>query len=70
MEKNRKNESYRHKLKYIHDYNKTHYSNVIVKFRRGKDDPIIAWLNMQPSKNGYIKDLILADMESQEDTCL
>ena len=47
--------------KYIQDYQKTNYKKLLICFR--KDDPILDWIESQPRKGKYIKDLIKKDYD-------
>ena len=46
-------------------YQKECTKNVSIRFMPGDAD-LLAWLNAQPSKAGYVKALIRADMEAQK----
>lgn len=43
-------------------YNKTHVIQYSLKLNVGTDEDMIAFLNSIENKNGYLKDLIRADM--------
>ena len=43
-------------------YNRKNVRQVILKLNRKTDDDILGWLDEQANKQGYIKDLIRADM--------
>lgn len=51
------------KIKYIHDYNKATYKQVILHLHKDKDSELIAKLDSVKSKNGYLKDLIRSDID-------
>lgn len=44
-------------------YEKKTYKQILLKIR--KDSNIIEWLEKQPSKNGYIINLIMEDMKKK-----
>ena len=48
-------------------YDKTHTVGVYLKLNRSTDADILAWLDQKPNRQGYIKDLIRADMENADD---
>ena len=50
-------------LKATKKYEKKTYKQILLKIR--KDSNIIEWLEKQPSKNGYIINLIMDDMEKR-----
>lgn len=50
-------------LKATKKYEKKTYKQILLKIR--KDSNIIEWLEKQPSKNGYILELIKKDMEKK-----
>lgn len=45
------------------EVHKDEFKNYHFKFRRGKDDELIEKLENVPSKQDYIRQLILADLE-------
>lgn len=45
-------------------YQRNHTKNVSIRFMPGDAD-VLAWLNSQPNKAGYVKALIRADMEAR-----
>lgn len=67
-----------HKKEYNQEYNKkTNYAaqrkylaerskQVAFRVFSPQDDALISWLESQPNKSGYIKDLIRADMEQRK----
>ena len=50
-------------LKATKKYEKKTYKQILLKIR--KDSNIIEWLEKQPSKNGYIINLIMDDMKKK-----
>lgn len=50
-------------LKATKKYEKKTYKQILLKIR--KDSNIIEWLEKQPSKNGYITNLIMEDMKKK-----
>ena len=50
-------------LKATKKYEKKTYKQILLKIR--KDSNIIEWLEKQPSKNGYIIDLVMDDMKKK-----
>lgn len=50
-------------LKATQKYEKKTYKQILLKIR--KDSNIIEWLEKQPSKNGYIINLIMDDMKKK-----
>lgn len=48
--------------KYILEYNKEHTQRVAIKLNKKTDADILAWLELQSNKQGYIKQLIRDDM--------
>lgn len=50
-------------LKATKKYEKKTYKQILLKIR--KDSNIIEWLEKQPSKNGYIINLIMEDMKKK-----
>lgn len=46
-------------------YNKARAKQIIFSLYTPKDDKVLAWLNQQPNKAGYIKQLIKEDMEKK-----
>ena len=44
-------------------YNKAHMKSVLLSFHEENEADILAYLNEQGNKNGYVKELIRADME-------
>lgn len=46
-------------------YQKESTKNISIRFMPGDAD-ILAWLDEQPSKAGYVKTLIRADMEARK----
>lgn len=44
-------------------YDREHARNLTIKFYDTKDADLLAWLEQQPTKGGYIKQLIRDDME-------
>lgn len=53
----------RSQLKATKKYEKKTYKQILLKIR--KDSNIIEWLEKQPSKNGYIINLIMDDMKKK-----
>lgn len=51
-------------LKATKKYEKKTYKQILLKIR--KDSNIVEWLEKQPSKNGYIINLIMDDMKKKE----
>ena len=51
-------------LKATKKYEKKTYKQILLKIR--KDSNIIEWLDKQPSKNGYIINLVMDDMKKKE----
>lgn len=51
-------------LKATKKYEKKTYKQILLKIR--KDSNIIEWLDKQPSKNGYIINLIMDDMKKKK----
>lgn len=47
-------------------YHKEHAKQIIFKLFSPQDDEMIAWIDEQPNKSGYIKDLIRADMKRKK----
>ena len=43
-------------------YDKTHTSQIVLKLNKGTDKDILDRLSEVPNKQGYIKDLIRADI--------
>ena len=54
--------------KYLSDYMKSNYSQIRIVIR--KDDPvdqeIVRYLNRKPDKSGFLKQMILAEMEREK----
>ena len=50
-------------LKATQKYEKKTYKQILLKIR--KDSNIIGWLEKQPSKNGYIINLIMEDIKKK-----
>ncbi len=50
------------KIQYINKYNKESYQQIMLHINKRTEADMIAHLNAQKSKNGYIKDLIRNDM--------
>ena len=59
---NKDTSAYRNKLTYIKQYNKEKYTNFMVRFAKEGDAALLAHLNAQPNKQGFIKDLIAKDL--------
>lgn len=59
-------EQHRFRSKYQTDWNKTHTTRVAIKLANTTDADIIAWLDAQPNKQGYIKSLIRADIAAHK----
>lgn len=55
--------AYDRKAKYDQEYQKRTYKQIRLNVR--KDDPILQWLDNQPNKQGYIVELIRADMKKR-----
>ena len=53
-------------LNYINKYNKDNYRQMPLSLHKEKDKHIIEFLETKPSRNGYIKALIVADMNRAE----
>lgn len=51
-------------LKAVRKYDSKTYKQILLKIR--KDSNIIEWLEKQPSKNGYIIQLIEKDMKEKK----
>ena len=51
-------------IKYIQEYNKENYEIIRVALNKKYDDELIKQINKQPSKSGYIKELIKKDLKS------
>lgn len=51
--------------KYVASYQKENLQRVVVKLNKTHDADIIQHLDRQPNKQGYIKALIKADMETE-----
>ena len=47
-------------------WEKDNCASVRMKLNRNTDSDILAWLAEQPNKQGYIKELIRADMRSKQ----
>lgn len=47
-------------------YNKANTTAFTIRMMNKTDSDIIAWLNAQPNKAGYIKSLIRADMQKTQ----
>lgn len=45
------------------EWNKANVTRINVPFTHSTEQELLDWLNKQPSKAGYIKSLIRADME-------
>ena len=56
-------ETLQNKYRYINDYKSRHLKRFIFELRKDEDAAIIEHLQKQPSKNAYIKALIIKDME-------
>lgn len=54
----------KNQVKYIQEYNKENYEIIRVALSRKYDAPLIEKINQQPSKSGYIKELIQKDLKS------
>lgn len=48
-------------------YNKTHMKSVLLSFHENNEADILAYLNKQTNKNGYIKELIREDMKGRKE---
>ena len=46
-------------------YDKENTTQVALKLNRKTDKDVLEWLGRKPNKQGYIKDLIRADMKNQ-----
>lgn len=51
-------------IKYIQEYNKENYEVLRVALSKKYDMELIEHINKQPSKSGYIKELIKKDLKS------
>lgn len=51
-------------IKYIQEYNKENYEVLRVALSKKYDKELIEQINKQPSKSGYIKELIKKDLKS------
>ena len=47
-------------------WNKDHTTQIKMQLNNNTDSDILAWLAEQPNKQGYIKELIRADMRSKQ----
>lgn len=54
------------KKAYNTEYNKTRTTLFTVRLNLNTDADILAWLDKQPNKQGYVKALIRADMEKNK----
>lgn len=52
--------------KYLGEYQKENLQRIYLKLSRIHESDLIEHLDRQPNKQGYIKDLIRADMEKNE----
>lgn len=50
----------------IQEYIKKNMRQFMVKINRVTEPELLEWLESQPNKQGYIKELILADMERHQ----
>ena len=49
-----------------HDWNKRNTTGVYLQFMKNTEADLLAHLQAQPNKSGYIKSLIRADMEKHK----
>jgi hypothetical protein len=68
LRKKEYNQEYNKKTGYAAQskYHKEHAKQIIFKLFSPQDDEMIAWIDEQPNKSGYIKDLIRADMKRKK----
>lgn len=59
---NKNTKAYKNKLKYTQEFTKANYRQINLMLHKGNDADIIAFLDAQENKNGYLKDLIRKDM--------
>ena len=50
----------------IQEYIKKNMRQFMVKVNRITEPELLEWLESQPNKQGYIKELIIADMQSKK----
>lgn len=58
----RKEREMNNKMKYIKEYDKRHCKQICLKLNKTHDAAILARLEEVENKQGYIKELILADI--------
>lgn len=51
------------KLAYDAEYKKANYRRVMIMFHNIHDVEMIKWMESKPNKQGYLKELIQADMD-------
>lgn len=66
----KENTPHRRKIIYIDRYNKENYVQLPLSLRKEDDKFIINYLKTKPSRNGYIKQLIIEDMKRQFEQAL
>ena len=59
-------EAYRHKLDYTKNYDSTHKRGIYMKLHQNNDADIIEKLDSLENKQGYIKELIRADIAKEQ----
>jgi hypothetical protein len=65
---NKNTQAYKNKLKYIKEYGKLHSRQVYVQLNKEKDKDVLEFLETQPSKANYIRQLIRQDIQRRKES--